>query len=536
MAVGRARAIALLGLDGAVVDVEADIANGLPGFTIIGLPDAALGQARDRVRAAAANSGCPLTARKLTVNLSPASLPKHGSAFDLAIAMAALAADRVVAADSVADVVHVGELGLDGGVRPTPGVLPAVVAAARSGFTTVLVPAANAEEAGLVPGVRVIAVASLAAAARWHGAELGGPGADPAHERAASTEGGDPPVAADSASGAGGRSSGDAPAAADSVSGPGDLADVVGDPSAVEALTVAAAGGHHLFLLGPPGAGKTMLASRLPGILPDLDTDAALEVGSLRSLAGLAVGGTLSRRPPWEAPHHTASAAAIVGGGSGVIRPGAAARAAHGVLFLDEAPEFSPHALDALRQPLESGVVSIARAAYSASFPARFQLVLAANPCPCGNAGTRDAECTCTPFTRRRYLGRLSGPLLDRVDIRMRVERVTAARLRTGGETVSTATARARVEAARGSARARLAGTPWNRSADVPGSWLRSPAGRPERGATQALDRALERGGITMRGYDRVLRLAWTLADLDGAPRPTADHVGRGLLLRRATP
>lgn len=524
MAVGRARAIALLGLDGAIVDIEADIANGLPGFAIIGLPDAALGQARDRVRAAAANSGCPLTPRKLTVNLSPASLPKHGSAFDLGIALAALAADRVVDPRSVDEVVHIGELGLDGGVRRTPGVLPAVVAAARAGFSTVLVPAADAAEAALVPGIRVVPVESLAAAARWHGASL--PEAAPADAVDSDTPADGRAPAPDARQGSEEHGAG---------GGHGDLADVVGDPAAVEALTVAAAGGHHLFLLGPPGAGKTMLASRLPGILPDLDMDAALEVGSLRSLAGLGTRG-LSRRPPWEAPHHTASAAAIVGGGSGLIRPGAAARAAHGVLFLDEAPEFSPHALDALRQPLEAGVISISRAAYSASFPARFQLVLAANPCPCGNAGTRDGDCTCTPFTRRRYLGRLSGPLLDRVDIRLRVERVTAARLRTGGDTVSTADARRRVETARARAAERLGSTPWRRAADVPGSWLRSPEGRPERGATLTLDRALERGAITMRGYDRVLRLAWTLADLDGAPRPTSDHVGRGLLLRRAAP
>jgi len=509
--VARTHAIALLGLDGTVVDIEADISHQLPGFVLIGLPDLALGQARERVRAAAANSGCPITSRKLTINLSPAALPKHGTAFDLGIAMAALAADGVVPRESVDRVVHLGELALDGRLRPTPGILPSVLAAARAGFRTVLVPWGNAAEASLVDGIRVVPIASVRDAAIWHGAAL-----DPAEV--------DPlvlPAAAPSAPGAGEE---------------GDLADIVGNPDAVEALQVAAAGGHHLFLLGPPGAGKTMLATRLPGILPDLTVDAALEVSSLRSLSGLPIGDRLVTRPPLEAPHHTASPAAIIGGGSGVLRPGAAARAAHGVLFLDEAPEFSPHALDALRQPLESGVITVSRAAGSARFPGRFQLVLAANPCPCGNAGSRDQECTCTPFAQRRYLGRLSGPLLDRVDIRLRVDRVTAAQVRTADDAPrpSTAAARTRVERAREIAAQRLAATPWRLNAEVPGTWLRSPAGVPARGATGSLDRALERGAITMRGYDRVLRMSWTLADLDGGGRPDAAHVGRALLLRRA--
>lgn len=506
--VARTHAIALLGLDGTVVDIEADISSHLPGFVLIGLPDLALGQARERVRAAAANAGCPITPRKLTINLSPAALPKHGTAFDLGIAMAALAADGVVPRASVDRVVHLGELALDGRLRPTPGILPSVLAAARAGFGTVLVPTGNAAEAALVDGIEVVGVASVRDAAIWHGATLDPREVEPLLLPSVATE-----------------------AARDE----GDLADVRGNPDAVDALQVAAAGGHHLFLLGPPGAGKTMLASRLPGILPDLGVEAALEVSSLRSLSGLPVADRLVTRPPLEAPHHTASPAAIIGGGSGVLRPGAAARAAHGVLFLDEAPEFSPHALDALRQPLESGVITVSRAAGSARFPGRFQLVLAANPCPCGNAGSRDQECICTPFAQRRYLGRLSGPLLDRVDIRLRVERITAAQLRAADDgRTDTASARARVERARAVARERLAGTPWRLNADVPGTWLRSPAGVPARGASTVLDRALERGGITMRGYDRVLRMAWTLADLEGVNRPDATQVGRALLLRRA--
>lgn len=508
MPIGRAHAVALLGLDGAVVEIEADISAQLPHFVLIGLPDAALGEARDRVRAAAGNAGIPLTTRKLTVNLSPASLPKHGSGFDLGIAMAAYAADGKVSASSVAEVVHLGELGLDGRLRPLPGILPAALAAARAGFRTVLVPTGNAPEAALVPQLRVVPVASLREAAIYHGAELAPEPVVPLL-----------PVSLPQ-----------------QVDDSGDLADVIGNPDAVDAMQIAAAGGHHVYLLGPPGAGKTMLASRLPSLLPDLDTAAALEVSSIRSLVGMPVGGELERRPPLETPHHTASAAAIVGGGSGLIRPGAAARAAHGVLFLDEAPEFSPAALDALRQPLESGVITISRANGSARFPARFQLVLAANPCPCGNYGSRDTDCTCTPSTRRRYLGRLSGPLLDRVDIRLNVRRITAAQLRMArrGDRPNSASARARIDAARSRAVERLHGTPWRLNGHVPGSWLRSPAGVPVKGATSVLERALERGGITMRGYDRVLRLAWTIADLDGADRPGEDHVGRALLFRQA--
>jgi len=508
MAVGRAHSVALLGIDGAVVEVEADISSQLPGFVIIGLPDAALGEARDRVRAAALNAGLPLTSRKLTINLSPASLPKHGSGFDLAIAMAAFVADDRLPAASVAGVVHLGELGLDGRVRPIAGVLPAVLAAVRAGFDTVVVPAGSAPEARLVPGVRVVGVASLREAAIFHGAEL-----DPVEVEPLLPV----PVAAP-------------PEPA------GDLAEVIGNAEAVEAMQVAAAGGHHVYLLGPPGAGKTMLAARLPTLLPDLGPAQSMEVSSIRSLAGIPLGARAVTRPPLEAPHHTASAAAIVGGGSGLIRPGAAARAAHGVLFLDEAPEFSGVALDALRQPLESGEITIARASGSARFPARFQLVLAANPCPCGNAGIPGAECTCSAQVRRRYLSRLSGPLLDRVDIQLTVRRITAAQVRLAAERggVTSAAGRSRVEEARGRAHARLSATPWRLNAHVPGSWLRSAAGAARPGATGVLDRALERGALTMRGYDRVLKVAWTLADLDGVDRPGGDQVGRALLLRKA--
>ena len=508
MAIGRTHAVSLLGLRGAIVEIEADISSNLPNFVLIGLPDAALGEARDRVRAAATNSGVGFPHQKVTVNLSPAALPKHGSGFDLAIALATLAADGVVDPASIDRVVHLGELGLDGRLRPIAGILPAVVAAQAAGFGTVMVPVGNEQEAALVPGLRVVGVASLLDAVIWHGGEFHPVPVEPL-------------LAAP------------LPAVVDEEA---DLADIIGNEEAIEAMLVAAAGGHHVFLLGPPGAGKTMLAARLPGLLPDLDAAAALEVSSLRSLCGMPVGRTLALRPPLESPHHTASSAALIGGGSGQIRPGAAARASHGVLFLDEAPEFPSSVLDALRQPLESGVISIHRANAVAHFPGSFQLVMAANPCPCGQYGARESECTCTPMARRRYLGRISGPLLDRIDIQLRVSRITSAHLRLSDETprVSSATARARVVAARQTAAARLGSTPWTLNSHVPGQWLRGKGMRLGPATTVSIDRALERGAITMRGYDRVLRLAWTLADLDGSARPGPDHVGRALYLRKA--
>jgi magnesium chelatase family protein len=508
MALARTFAVALTGVRGDIVEVEADISAGLPAFVLIGLPDAALGESRKRVSAAAVNAGCPLTQRKLTVNLSPASLRKQGSGFDLAIAVASLAAAGDIPAESAARDVHVGELGLDGRLRPVPGVLPAVLAAREAGFRRVLVPTANAAEAALVEGVEVVAITGLRAAAIAHGADLDPVDVEPVDEPVTEAQETLEP----------------------------DLADVAGNDEAVDALVAAAAGGHHLSMVGPPGAGKTMLARRLPSLLPDLDGAEALESTSIRSLAGLGVSGGLVRRPPFEAPHHTASAISLIGGGSGRIVPGAIVRATNGVLFLDEAAEFPPSVLDALRQPLESGSVSIHRASGAATFPARFQLILASNPCPCGRYGSVDEECTCTPIARRRYLARMSGPLLDRIDIRLTVRRLGLAALRSGGDgsspARSSAVLRRRVEGAREAAAVRLTGTPWRRNADVSGTWLRAGARRLGPVAIGPLDRALERGAITMRGYDRALRLAWTLADLDGGA-PSADHIGRALFLRR---
>lgn len=508
MPVVSTHAVALNGVDGALVQIEADLSPGLPAFAIIGLPDAALGEAKDRVRSAALNSGVELPNRRVTVNLSPAAVPKHGSGFDLGIAVAALASGGTVPAVAIAETVHIGELGLDGRLRPVHGVLPAVLAAQRSGARRVIVPSGNADEASLVPGVDVVALPSLRAVLIHHGAELDDVPCDAVHRPSAET----------------------------AVEGEAELSDVVGHPDAVQALVTAAAGGHHVLMHGPPGAGKTMLATRLPAILPDLDTEAAIEVSSVRSLCGEPVS-TLIVRPPFQAPHHSATMASLVGGGSGIVRPGAISRAAHGVLFLDEAPEFSASVLDALRQPLETGWITIHRARSVARFPAQCQLLLAANPCPCGNAGTVDDECTCTPIMRRRYLGRLSGPLLDRIDVQFGVRRVSAAHLTAPDRNgLTTAAARQLVLSARSAAAARWASLGVDLNSRVPGPVLRSREWRLSSSARAPLDRALERGALTMRGYDRVLRLAWSVADLDGAPSPGLEHVGRALFLRKGVP
>ncbi|GAA5030098.1 YifB family Mg chelatase-like AAA ATPase [Microbacterium fluvii] len=505
MSVARTWSVALAGVEGTMVEVEASQSNATPELRIIGLPDKALGEAGHRVRSACANRGLPLPRRKVTINLSPASLPKQGSAFDLAIAIAAVATELTMAAERLAETVHLGELGLDGRLRAVPGVLPAVVAAAAAGFRRVVVPVANVAEAELVAGIEVQGAATLSEVARSHGAivDVDEP---PAAPEAAPDEPAPPP--------------------------PPDLAEVIGQREAVEALVTAAAGGHHLLMCGPPGAGKTMLAQRLPGILPDLDDAAALTAASIRSLTGVPVT-SLERTPPFEAPHHSASIAALVGGGSRGVRPGAIVRASEGVLFLDEAGEFAASALDALRQPLESGRIVIHRAAGTAAFPARFQLVLATNPCPCGNHGIRGAVCECPPAAIRRYLNRLSGPLLDRIDIQLTMTRVVVADSRLLSPGPTTAQARAQVREARARAAHRLRDTPWRTNAQVSGAWLRDGPHAPPPVIRRPLDAALHRGALTLRGFDRALRTAWSIADIAARPQLSLDDIAHALYLKK---
>ncbi|MGW7080665.1 YifB family Mg chelatase-like AAA ATPase [Streptomyces sp. NPDC054866] len=524
MGFARTCSVALVGVEGVVVEVQADLEPGVAAFTLVGLPDKSLTESKDRVRAAVVNSGGEWPQKKLTVGLSPASVPKGGSGFDLAIACAVLGAAERIDPRTLTDIVMIGELGLDGRVRPVRGVLPAVLAAADAGYEQVVVPECTAAEAALVPGVSVLGVRSL----RQLIAVLTD---EPAPEEEPDEPGRPDPMLAGLCVPGTGVGTGLSGGLDDALAL--DLADVIGQASARTAVEVAATGGHHLFLQGPPGAGKTMLAERLPAILPRLTREESLEVTAVHSVAGmLPPGKPLVDTAPYCAPHHSATMQSLVGGGKGIARPGAVSLAHRGVLFLDEAPEFSSQTLDSLRQPLEAGHVVIARSAGVVRLPAKFLMVLAANPCPCGRHTLLGDGCECPPSVIRRYQARLSGPLLDRVDLKVEVEPVTRSELAgygTPGD--STQTVADRVRAARERAAARLAGTGWRTNSEVPGHALRTrwPA---EPGSLDAAELDLERGFLTARGLDRVLRVAWTVADLAGRDRPAAQDVALALQLR----
>jgi magnesium chelatase family protein len=500
MGYARTNTVCMIGATAVAVTVEASVfkssAKGADTVRMSGLPDSVVNQAQTRVRSAMANSALRFPDKSVSVNFGPASIPTTGSAADLALALTIMCADDTLPTEKLNDTVLLAELGLDGSLRAVPGTLPALIEARKSGLRTAIVAPANAAEASLVDGLAVYAPPDLATLVAWL---FGQTALDPVMRT--------PP---------------DAPPPLP------DLADVSGQSKARRALEVAAAGGHHMLMVGPPGAGKTMLAERLPSILPPLSDAEAVEVTSLHSLRGRISGGaaTLMRHAPFEAPHHSITMPALIGGGSGLVGPGSLALAHRGVLFIDEAPEWKRSVLDSLRQPLECGEVRIRRANTSICYPAKVILVLAANPCPC--APNKPYDCTCTPQVKRGYLPRISRPLMDRIDLRVDLPAVPpSAILAEQSEAEPSEQVAKRVARAREAAAARWseAGEAWQCNSEVPGPALRSDRWRLPVPVRKCVDDLLTKERITARGYDRILKLAWTIADLREHERPTAEDI-----------
>ena len=523
MRLGSAKSIGLVGLKAFVINAQAFISPGLPYFSIIGLPDASLSESRERVKSACSSCGFRWPQTRVTVNLSPASRPKRGSSHDLAIATSVLGAGGVVPVQGFEQTIALGELNLDGSVLPITGVLPILAYAKELGVQRVFLPEANMEEAAIVPGIEVTGLIHLGQLVEHMGGRAIYHIPDTVVDSGQTT---DITIQDQNALGATNL----------------DMDQVIGQEGTKWALTVAAAGGHHILMVGPPGAGKSMMARCLPGILPPLRAKEQLEVASIRSLCGTLKQYGVSDIPPFEAPHHTASMASLVGGGSGLATPGAITKAHCGVLFMDEAPEFSPRVLQALREPLEIGEIILSRAKGSTSFPARFQLVMAANPCPCGYGYGTGERCTCSPRERTRYWNRISGPIMDRIDIQTTVPPVSdlggASPNVTGlghgdaGRRQSSAEIRQQVIMAREAAGKRFKEEGWTCNAQAGGEWLRANTGQK---SLAVVNEAMRKKHLSLRGADRTLRLAWTLADLDGRYGPNVDDVAVGIMMRTRT-